>query len=88
MFGIPLFFGGVDDADHPLAAGVDVDVAYLDHLLAALQPVKCLHYVQLQAEELESISAVDATKRFTPSRLCLMFSASQHVGGHKCNSVS
>jgi hypothetical protein len=46
----------INDADDPLAARVEVDVANLDRLsIAASVPVKCLDQVGLQPEQFDRV---------------------------------
>ena len=42
-------FGSIYDSNYPLGSGMNVDVPYLDRLLApALKPLVCLHLVELK----------------------------------------
>ena len=57
----PLSLSGIDDANHPLGAGMDVDVPNLHRLLVAPPvPVKGLDHVELKPKQLEGVVAVYA----------------------------
>jgi hypothetical protein len=59
IFGHPLTLSSINDSNHPLGPGMDVDMPDLHRLrVAPPMPVKGLDHVELQPKELDGVVAV------------------------------
>ena len=68
-----LVLSRINDADHPLGTGMDMNVSDLNGLLvAAPVPVQCLDQLELQAQQSSGIAPVDADERFVQMPLAVL----------------
>jgi hypothetical protein len=72
FFGAPLSVAGIDNANHPLGAGMDVKVTDLDRLLmASPMAIESLDQVKLQSEELAGVWTIGANVLLSHAVLAL-----------------